>query len=502
MSHLIPRIDFPEIVIGLVAPIGTPLSDTTTALRREFSSAGYNVVEIKVTDVYNLLKSFIKPEKPLNDKNLVDRYETYISYGNLLRKQLKDNSVLAALTIHRIVGTRIRANQKDEEKFSKTVYILNQFKRPEEIDLLRSVYGKLFFQISVYSRRSARVDYLARLFSEDAGDSNPDHFRAAAENLVNDDQDQQKEPYGQRLARIFHAADFIINKDIASPNVDEQISRFFELLFSSNSHTPTKLEYGMFAAKSAALRTSDLSRQVGAAIFTPRGEVVAIGSNEVPKASGGTYWPDDVFDDRDHQRGFDSNDYRKREILNEVLSILNIELSGLDLGTRRRLDDATLMDALEYGRIVHAEMSALSDSARLGRSVAGCTLFTTTFPCHMCAKHIVASGISLVVFLEPYPKSLAARLHNDSIAIEGQERGRYREYPAVEFSHFFGITPRRYREFFERSKRKDDDGRFRAYRDGIKRPFIDIKSPFYAQLEDTVLFSVKSAVESFGVNFS
>ncbi|MDN3612645.1 hypothetical protein QWZ16_23945 [Vibrio ostreicida] len=26
------------------------------------------------------------------------------------------------------------------------------------------------------------------------------------------------------------------------------------------------------------------------------------------------------------------------------------------------------------------------------------------FPCHNCAKHIVASGIKRVVYVEPYPK--------------------------------------------------------------------------------------------------
>ena len=55
------------------------------------------------------------------------------------------------------------------------------------------------------------------------------------------------------------------------------------------------------------------------------------------------------------------------------------------------------MDALEYGRMVHAEMSSLCDAARLGHMFQGGTLYCTTFPCHMCAKHIVAAGIARVV---------------------------------------------------------------------------------------------------------
>jgi Deoxycytidylate deaminase len=497
-NHLIPRIEFPEIVIGLVAPIGTPLAPTIKILTDQFQSRGYVVHQIKVTDIYKMLSAYIEPKRELVERPLVDRYKSYISYGNQIREFMNDSSVLAALTVYRIVGSRLRSGAEDKDKFSKAVYILDQFKREEEIDLLRSVYGRVFFQISVYSRRSARVDYLSRKFAEDVGNLNIDFYRSDAESLISDDRGQQREKYGQRVGKIFHNADFIINKDINVPNIDSQVKRFCDLLFFANSYTPTKMEYGMFAAKSAALRTADLSRQVGAAIFTKRGEIISLGSNEVPKAGGGTYWPDEDVDDREFIRGFDSNDFRKREILDEILSIVGIDQSSLDSAQKNSLSDAALMDALEYGRIVHAEMSAISDAARLGIPVRNSVLYTTTFPCHMCAKHIVASGIDEVVFLEPYPKSLAPRLHADSIEFEGQERGEYGSYPSVGFKHFYGVTPRRYREFFERSRRKDKSGKFEPYQSGKPRPLLDIKSPFYAQLEEAVLQSVRSAIKRFG----
>ncbi|MGT2467269.1 hypothetical protein ACVOMV_23720 [Mesorhizobium atlanticum] len=198
MSHLIPRIDFPEIVIGLVAPIGTPLGPTVSELRGHFEAVGYQVRHIKVTDIYKLLSQFIIPNDPLSEDTKVSRYKTYIAYGNQLRREMDDNSILAALTIYRIAGSRIKNPQEDSERFSKVVYILDQFKRQEEVELLRAVYGRVFFQVSVYSRRSARVDYLSRSFAVDAGELNHDHFRAAAEELVNEDQNQQKEKYGQR----------------------------------------------------------------------------------------------------------------------------------------------------------------------------------------------------------------------------------------------------------------------------------------------------------------
>ena len=127
MAHLVPRIEYPELVIGLVAPIGTPLTETISQLRQQFESANYDVVEIKVTDIYRFLEPHIKPEEPLDDSDQIRRYRSYIAYGNQVRSELNDGSVLAALTIQRIVASRLKAAKSDEEKFTRTVYILNQF---------------------------------------------------------------------------------------------------------------------------------------------------------------------------------------------------------------------------------------------------------------------------------------------------------------------------------------------------------------------------------------
>lgn len=171
----------------------------------------------------------------------------------------------------------------------------------------------------------------------------------------------------------------------------------------------------------------------------------------------------------------------------EIVSLINPGAEIEKLLLDRRIQDCQFMDALEYGRIVHAEMSALMDAARLGHSVKDATLYCTTFPCHMCAKHIVASGVRKVIFLEPYPKSLASKLHSDSISIEGQDRGHYHKFPSVEFEHFYGVSPRRYRDMFYRAKRKDNDtGKFLPYISGAPVPNISIIYPSYANHESYV----------------
>jgi deoxycytidylate deaminase len=472
------------LVFGFVAPIGADPTPAIDAFRSYFDRRGYQVIEIKVTGLFSALERYIVPVKPLAHKTpLKDRYESYIAYGNQLRAKFGD-AILAATTIRRVMVKRLNLARPGEE-FSKTVFLLHQFKRKEEIDLLRTVYGRLFFQISIYSRRGARVDYLSRKFASSENTSAAQRFRNAAETLIQDDENEIKNLHGQRVGKIFHDADVIMSLD-AEP-VGDQVHRFCELIFGSNAISPRREEYGMFLAKAAALRALDLSRQVGAAVFSKNGEILALGSNEVPKAEGGTYWAGEKFDDRDFVRRSDSNFQRKREILRELASIISPSVDLDSLLKDPRIIESQFMDALEYGRMVHAEMSALSDAARLGHAVKDGTLYCTTFPCHMCAKHIVASGIAKVVFLEPYPKSLAFDLHSDSIQVEGGDRGHYQQFPAVRFEHFYGVSPRRYRELFERSSRKnDDDGHFLDYVDGVAAPIMDIKYPFYNTLEEHI----------------
>ncbi|WP_077122524.1 anti-phage dCTP deaminase [Agrobacterium rosae] len=482
-------IEFPELFIGIVAPVGVDISSTIQTLSDFFASQNYQVIPVKVTDYFSNIKKSLNIELPLSIGPTDVRITDYINFGNYIRSIFNDDAILAAYTIFRITRLRQKAFKRENKiNYSKRVFLIHQFKRKEEVDLMRSVYGRGFFQISVYSKKLSRIEYLSRKLAHEQNSPDLDSFRSAANNLVVRDQNETNNSHGQRVGKIFHDADFIVNQDeVGKDAVKKQIERFCYLLFSANYISPTKMEYSMFAAKAAALRTLDLSRQVGAAIFRSTGEILSMGSNEVPKASGGTYWCDEPpFDAREYTYGEDSNDRRKKELLRELFEISN---PGGDFDAyynSKAIQDSQFMDALEYGRIVHAEMSAITDAARLGISLKGALLYCTTFPCHMCAKHIVATGVSEVIFLEPYPKSLASDLHSDSIQIEGANRGTFDEYDAVRFKHFHGVTPRRYRELFERTSRKRN-GAFVEFINETARPNVNFKAPFYADLELMVI---------------
>lgn len=63
---------------------------------------------------------------------------------------------------------------------------------------------------------------------------------------------------------------------------------------------------------------------------------------------------------------------------------------------------------------VHAEQNAIIQAARVGSSVEGCTMYCTHQPCVICAKIIINSGISRVVYKEGYPDDFSIRLFKEA----------------------------------------------------------------------------------------
>jgi deoxycytidylate deaminase len=402
---------------------------------------------------------------------------------------------------------RLGSFNKEETPLPSQAYIIRQLKRPEEIWLLRSVYGRQLILVSAYSPqelRLKRIEELERL-SHGGLISNVDIHNSAYE-LVSQDSKESHETNGQNVRDAFPLGDVFIDASSRRACV-ETLRRFIHLLFGNNEITPTHDEYGMYIAKSASLRSSDLSRQVGAAIFHSTGEIVTMGCNEVPKSGGGTYWSGDPDDKRDFVLGHDPNEDYKMSLLVDIVdrlakgAHLSADLMTLndshEIGKHLLKDtsiegvkESKIMDLLEFGRIIHAEMSAICDAARKGVPLQSSTLFCTTFPCHLCAKHIVASGISRVVYLEPYPKSYASALHGDSIEVEGNTTNK------VTFEPFQGVSPHRYRDLFEKGKRKVSGGAAQQWNQGKPCPMIEVYYPSYFQAEISIVGPLKEGIEA------
>ena len=77
----------------------------------------------------------------------------------------------------------------------------------------------------------------------------------------------------------------------------------------------------------------------------------------------------------------------------------------------------------ELCRALHAEQNAIIQAAKLGVSIDGATLFCTHQPCVICAKMIINSGISRVVYESGYPDEFSLDLFRQSgVTVEKFER--------------------------------------------------------------------------------
>ena len=200
----------------------------------------------------------------------------------------------------------------------------------------------------------------------------------------------------------------------------------------------------MYAAASAGAKSACLSRQVGAAIYSKDNELIGVGWNDVPRAGGGLYAEDLGMADLRCFRWGEKvchNDKHKGLLYEDVFKALEAEgLLSSDAKAkkvRQVLSKTDIRNLIEFSRAVHAEMEAIISVARSNKNgLVGATMYSTTFPCHSCARHIVASGIAKVVYIEPYPKSLALGLHTD--AITDKETG---DKEKVVFLQYEGTAP-------------------------------------------------------------
>ena len=450
----------PDLVFGFVAPIGTDLLRVNDNLSAFLKQVGYQPHNVRLSDWFNIDK---QKKAKLSGKKL---YSKLMNFGDHLRRTAARNDAVAALAVAAINRIRNTVGQGDARP--PFAAILRQFKTPEEIQSLRGVYGNRLIVISCHSSHGRRVESLSSKLAAHSHQLHVARFRHQAEALIMRDEEDYSRNWGQNVRKAFPLGDMFVDVD-DNERLSLDFRRMLEILFKHPHRTPTRDEYGMYLAEAADLRSAALGRQVGAVIATARGDVVSVGSNEVPRAGGGQYWEGEVPDRRDHTLGFDTNDRFKEKLLAEIMRRLcgakwirrKIQNEGLDVLVSKLLytDDAVLAGAqvdniIEFGRCVHAEMAAIVDAARRGVSVDEAVLFTSTFPCHECARHIVAAGVKRVVYRLPYAKSLVRELYPDSIDIDGTcgDIGR------VLFEPYVGIAPRRYGQFFTMLSRKDPMG--------------------------------------------
>ncbi|MGL6013162.1 MAG: anti-phage dCTP deaminase [Shewanella oncorhynchi] len=439
-----------ELIIGIVSAVGTEYTRVIGPLTDRLKGFGYRVEEIRVSSILPL---------PVSGDSEYSRIKHYMNAGDNFRSISKNNAILAA-------GVAQQIAEKRGGTPSKKAYIVNSLKHPREVEFLRKVYGDGFYLVGIHADVKRRHKYLT---------DDKSCTQEQANELIKIDEDESFD-HGQKTRDTYHLADFFLNFGKNDDQIKNRLQRFLELIFSHPYKNPTFDEFAMFMAFNSSVRSGDLSRQVGAVISREQ-QIIATGANDVPQSGGGLYWAEmnpetgevnDHPDGKDYMRDMDSNKQTQAEIIREIAAALlakGLVSSGNEIDLARVLKESKISDLTEFGRIVHAEMDALLSCSRAGIPTVGTTLYCTTFPCHNCAKHIIASGIQRVVYVEPYPKSRALDFHSEAIQLKSEFDATSANNGLVSFEPFVGVGPRRFLDLFSMSlgsgsklRRKNKDG--------------------------------------------
>lgn len=325
---------------------------------------------------------------------------------------------------------------KNRTEYGLTIpskFVIEAFRNPYEVEYFRNRYYE-FYLLSIFAHENTRK--FRGNYSKERDD------RDKGKNL------KPKEFFKQNVSACVHLSDIAINNDTQSLQpFYRKLAKYFALICRPGCITPTDDELFMQQAYCMSLKSNCISRKVGAIIVGQRNYIIGagwndVGSGQIPcgyrrfsdisnnhhfplaiqgeenqfssflKQSSNGYqeqsfcFKDEYSKYKMQQKvtnllcnlGNEFNDWAKRNMISaeEITKLSDIASSNLSI------------KRLEYCRALHAEENAILQTAIIGGiGIEGSTIYTTTFPCELCAKKIYQSRIKKVVYTEPYPESIS-----------------------------------------------------------------------------------------------
>ena len=282
--------------------------------------------------------------------------------------------------------------------------VVDSFKNPAEVNEFRKKFPN-FYLFAIDSETEERWNRTKDIYDKDRKVFDKDDER---------DKGTDDIPYkGQQVKTCMKIADILINNDKSFYNLDETINQkvveeygqkikgHIKLIKDPGKRAPNLDELYMHQACSVSLRSQCLKRQVGAIIVRNGDEkgkgsyIIASGTNNVPYGETSCIELKQCYRDMVKEKIIKDINYCPycgKEHLNKKSNICN-ECSK----------EFYMPKLLDICRAVHAEEQAILQAAKLGISVEGTTLYTSTHPCLLCSKKIINSGIKSIVYLESYP---------------------------------------------------------------------------------------------------
>ncbi|MBI5788119.1 MAG: AAA family ATPase [Candidatus Schekmanbacteria bacterium] len=366
-------------IIGLTGSLG---SGCTTVAKHLEDKMKFAKISISKEILEPLAKNKGKPFGETGQKQ---------DFGNLMRG--KENREEYKKTLFDAIE-----KYKDNEHL-----VIECFRNPIEIEFLRDRYPH-FYLIALYAPEDQRRDRkkhekeFDKIDQRDKGEDNK---------------------HGQQVRKCVNQADIVIDNSMEWRTINDAENFFSKVesyitLLKEPYRAPTNMELNMHLAYSVSLLSSCIQRQVGAVITDFKDRVLSVGQNSPPT---GQFPCIDIY----------SQCYRrikKKEHLIELRQEFQYcPHCGYDLGiTKEEINPKTVEDnvficnscnknlldilsgkELDFCRSLHAEENAILSNLSLQKTSDNLKMYVTTFPCMLCAKKIVNSGIKSVIFVEPYP---------------------------------------------------------------------------------------------------
>lgn len=398
-------------VIGLTGPFGSGCSTAAHLLNQ---TEGASFVNVKLSDILRGLAESSSPER----QELQD-------LGNRLREEEGTEALVV-----RALGAVLTENSAAER------VVLDGIRNLGEVRWLQRALGERFSLFAVIAETRERFD--------------------RQDNRLNwevfyelDQRDQGEDAnHGQQVNRCVDMADVVIDngEHLAEWQIErqlgEKVREYANLVQGVTCRYPTREEMLMNAAYAASHGSKCLKRQVGC-VIGEGDEPLASGYNENPNGlepcikQFGTCYRDIVRHERFVELA--GSGAKCPFCATAIPEPLPQPWHCPNCG--KSLDAAFFPDrAMKWCTALHAEERALLNAR--GRDLTETTLYTTTFPCMLCAEKIIQAGIRDVFYIEAYPD-----VHGLILFKEAE----------VETRRFEGVRSRNFERYFRETQSKMEE---------------------------------------------
>ena len=450
---MINPINTDTIILGFTGSIGSGCTYIAKGLADQYGFPYYSLSDI--------LKEIAaaKGSAKLTPKELQN-------LGNNLRSESSKNSFLVEELFKKIDAS--------PSKSDPAIIFIDSIRNDGEARTLRQF--PFFYLFSVHANEDLRLRRTLKLGKF----KNQDEFQEA------DLRDQAEEVhYGQQVKKCNYLSDIIINNELDIPeNAPVKKREFLEgihhdyvMLILNNKegksdpeNLPNIDETLMTMAYAESQRSSCLKRKVGAIVATiqtiePKNHldqsvkesvnIISGGHNEVPLGMTPCVFMEFGKCYRDHLQESQAVKIKHCPSCGEKIGLSFVcpncksQIEKFVKSCTKCKEEVSVKykcpkcstkvfneflssagKLLDMCRALHAEENALIHLTKTGsNNQPGLTLYTTTYPCNMCANKIVASGIKKIIYADPYPmkeaKDILASAKVETVKFQGIKSSAY-----------------------------------------------------------------------------